>query len=308
MIWREFKAMGTDIVITADLEAGQEEILTKAENKIHDFEQKFSRFVATSELAQFNNSPMTQETVSPMLASLLSEAKNYYLKTAGIFDPTIIGSLETAGYDRSFDQIMKGPASRSGQSFTTRPKMTELEIVGRIINRPAEFRVDLGGLGKGYIIDYLAKNLFSSVHNYWISAGGDIIAAGHQENSAGWNIGVQNPYRPGENIFSIKTAGQKLGIATSGIIKRHWERDGHILHHLIDPRNGRPAKNNILSVTAIASSALRADIFAKTILILGTERGLEFIEKEKDSAAIIFTTDKNPIFSRRTQKFLNTYE
>jgi len=308
MIWREFKAMGTDIVITANLEAGQEEILAKAENKIRDFEQKFSRFIETSELSQFNNSLATQETVSPMLASLLSEAKNYYLETAGIFDPTIIGSLEAAGYDRSFNQIIKGQALRSDRSFATRPKMTELEIAGRIINRPSEFRVDLGGLGKGYIIDYLTKNLFSSVHNYWISAGGDIIAAGHQENSAGWNIGVQNPHRPEKNIFSIKTGGQKLGIATSGIIKRSWGKEGHVLHHLIDPRHGRPVKNNILSVTAISSSALRADIFAKTILILGVEQGLNFIEQKKDSAAIIFTNDKNPIFSRQAPKFLNTYE
>lgn len=319
MIWREFRALGTDIIITADLEAGQEKILAEAERKIRDFEQRFSRFIKTSELSQFNNSLVTQETVSLMLASLLDEAKNYYLKTAGIFDPTIIGSLETAGYDRSFDQINFSNRQEKYQKtnkhsvaqikiFAARPKMTDLEIVGRIVSHPQDFRVDLGGLGKGYIIDYLAKNTFTSIKNYWLSAGGDIIAAGHQENGIGWDIGVQNPYQPEENIFFINTAGKKLGLATSGIIKRTWKKDGQISHHLIDPRNGRPVKNEILSVTAISSSALRADIFAKTTLILGISQGLDFIEKETDTAVIIFTRDKKTIFSKRAPQFLKKYE
>lgn len=317
MAWRKFKALGTEIIITAALTAEQENILLEAKRAVLDFERRFSRFTAGNELAKLNNSLKREQEVSETMAELLKEAKRYYLETGGIFDPTVISSLEAVGYDRSFDEIssrvdQKKPEKINFEKlikiFTSRPKMTDLKIDGKTINRPTGFRVDFGGIGKGYIVDQLSKNFFSAVKNYWISAGGDIIADGDQENDSGWNIGIQNPSQPEENIFFINTKGKKLGIATSGIIKRTGQADDFKWHHIIDPRTGLPVINEILSVTAISSSALRADIFAKTILILGKNKGLDFIEKENDSAAIIFTKDKKTIFSSRTHLYLNPYE
>lgn len=308
MIWREFKALGTEVTITVALEAEQKNVLIAAEQEVLDFEKRFSRFVADSELSVLNNSQDTKQKISEIMSELLMSAKYYYSKTKGIFDPTILSSLEAIGYNQSFDKINsksdKINLKELAEKFATRSKMDELKIVGRAVNRPPNFKIDLGGIGKGYIVDLLGQKFFSDIPNYWISAGGDILASGCQENGAGWEIGVQNPTKPDQNIFYIDTSGKKLGIATSGIIKRSGRTGNFKWHHLIDPRTGFPVINDILSVTVISSSAMKADILAKTVLIMGEADGLDFIEQENDSACIIFIKNKEPIFSNRAKTFV----
>lgn len=326
MQWREFKSLGTEIIISATLEPGQENILNKVEEAIKDFNDRFSRFVKGNELDAFNNASSGVIRVSPTLAQIISEAKDYFNKTGGIFDPSIISDLESAGYGESFDKILKPSTpdeavfgdlvaanldDKSGRATPniSRPSLfTQLEIRGEKIIKPPGLRLDLGGIGKGYIVDRLTKELLSSCSRFWLSAGGDIIISGRDEGKNDWEIGVQNPYQPLENIFTLSNRGEKLGIATSGIIKRAGIKDGRKWHHLIDPRSGQPVLNDVLSVTLISSSATQADIFAKTVLILGRETGLKFIEQETDSAAIIFPRDKKPIFSRRAKLYLKNYE
>lgn len=313
MIWREFKAMGTDIVLFALLEPEQENILNEAELAILDFEKRFSRFVEGNELADFNNYLKPETEVSETLAELLKESNNYFIKTKGIFDPTIIGSLERVGYDKNFLELdPKSERSKHNiidpdkiqREFRSRSKMGDLRIEKRIIKRPYGFRVDFGGIGKGYIVDVLSQTILRGVENYWFSAGGDIFVSGSQQDGEGWDIGVQNPLKPEENIFYINTRGEKIGIASSGIIMRSGQKGNFKWNHIIDPRFGLPIKNNILSVTVISSNAVKADIYAKTVLILGGYEGLKFIEKESDSACIIFMKNNKPIFSKRAGLYL----
>ena len=317
MIWHEFKALGTDIIFLAEIGEEQRSLFFEAENVIRDFEHNFSRFIGDSELSKFNESSAETYCASETLSELLSQAQKYFTLTAGIFDPTIIQSLELIGYDKSFELIGSKDEKETSpkisldeirETFWRRPKFNQLKVKGQKITRPSGLRVDFGGIGKGYIVDYLAKNNFKAIQNFWISAGGDILAQGNSAEKIGWDIGIQNPWQPLENITSINTRSEKLGIATSGIIKRRGENNGIVWNHLIDPRSGLPVENNILSVTLIAAGAMRADIFAKTVLILGMEAGLALVEQESDLAAVIFTKDERRIYSSRFPKYLNTYE
>ena len=49
--------------------------------------------------------------------------------------------------------------------------------------------------------------------------------------------------------------------ATSGVTRRGW--------HLIDPGTGRPARTGIVQATAIAPTALEAEVRAKAALLAG---------------------------------------
>ena len=57
------------------------------------------------------------------------------------------------------------------------------------------------------------------------------------------------------------------GAATSSTRKRRW---GDV-HHLIDPRTGRPAQTGLEEVSVVAATALEAEVVAKTALLLGPE-------------------------------------
>ena len=60
-------------------------------------------------------------------------------------------------------------------------------------------------------------------------------------------------------------------VATSSIAKRRWIQGDRMQHHLIDPRTGKPAETDWLSVTVICKRAAVAEVYAKSLLIAGPE-------------------------------------
>ena len=62
----------------------------------------------------------------------------------------------------------------------------------------------------------------------------------------------------------------RTGVATSGIGRRSWlDREGRPAHHLLDPSTGLPAFTGVVQVTALAPSALEAEIRAKAAILCG---------------------------------------
>lgn len=310
MIWKKFSALGSEVIVMAVLSEERVGLLEAAEKSVAEFERNFSRFLAGSELDRLNNDLGKIFPASAMLIDLVKESKIAYALTGGIFDPTVIGSLEAVGYDRRFDDLReedgnRGPAPEEiTEKFLSRRRFDQLEIRGGAIVRPPGLRLDFGGLGKGYIADWLSENPFFSVSDFWISAGGDLAVRGGEAAGEGWKIGVQDPADPAKEKLRIRTRGQKCGIATSGVFKRKGKKGDFAWHHLIDPRTGLPVENDVLAVTAIASNAKRADIFAKTALILGEKEGLAFIERQADAAALVFLKDGRLSLSSRTFDFI----
>jgi len=313
VIWREFKALGTDIIISANLPEKDKLILRQAEAIIIDFEKKFSRFLPNNELFRLNNESSGKQKISSTMTALLSAAKDQYLKTSGIFDPTVIGSLENIGYNKTFELVEKNSNTQEidlekiKYNFNNRKKMDELRLKDEIAFFPKGFKLDLGGIGKGYIVDFLSEQLSMLTNDYWISAGGDILIKGNNNQSNGWQVAIQDPIKQAESQYHLNTKGHKLGIATSGIIKRQGKTGKFAWHHLIDPRTGLPAINDVLTATVIAPSALEADVWAKTVLILGQEEGMDFIDRQ-DAACIIFLSYGEAIISKNMEKFLEKYE
>ena len=310
--WEKFDAMGTEVVLSALLEEDEEGIIAEAKEFILDFSDRFSRFLPGNELFALNSANGKRIKISPLMREFLIQAKKFHQETGGIFDPTIIGALEEAGYDRDFSLIeknvsgkRKGSENEKDQAkYFSRVPFDALEVTEEGARSPKGWRIDTGGSGKGFIVDQVARKFFSEVENFWISAGGDIFFSGHREGSLGWEVGVENPLFPEENIFTLKTNGERLGVATSGIIKRKGVKDGQAWHHLIDPRTGKPVNNDIMAVTVMAPDTQTADVLAKTVLILGKESGLELIENRLGTECIIFFQNAKPLISRNMLKYI----
>lgn len=305
--WKGFKALGTDIMLLID--CGQKEeadiAMSIAEKDFKEFENRFSRFIKGNELDELNTESNLK--VSEEMRSLLIKAKKAYEDTDGIFDPTVLSTLENIGYKESFEKGA-GRAELSPQEiqeiFSRREKFDKLEIEDGIVKKPKELRIEFGGIGKGYLVDLIAERFSRKFQNFWISAGGDIFMSGHDDDK-NWKVKVQNPAETDKDVAEIEVKNGNLCLATSGIIKRRGGKGETEWHHIIDPRTGLPVKNEILSVTAIAPSVLLADVYAKTVLILGIKEGLEFIEKQKDSACLIITKDLEKIVSDKMKQLIS---
>lgn len=305
------KALGTEIEIYLASEKAKDfkQDFHEIKKTITDFEKSFSRFLENSEISRLNKTVGSFSASAEMINVLLL-ARYYYRATKGIFDPTILPSLEDAGYKKSFfDVDFISSIDNKVSSATNDAKVEFGDILinekENTIFMPEGAKIDLGGIGKGYIVDKIIEIIKSKGYeNFWFSAGGDMFVSGSTEDGQPQLVGVQNPKDLEKNILQIEAPRQGIAIATSGIAKRHWIKDGQTKHHIIDPRTKTSAKNNLLAVTIVAEKVIEADIFAKTVFILGPEKGLDFINGRKNIEGLLIDKNNQITVSKNMNNYL----
>ena len=52
--------------------------------------------------------------------------------------------------------------------------------------------------------------------------------------------------------------------------------------HIINPKTGYPARQNLLSATVIANDCITADAYATAFMVMGLEQSKVFLEKNKE--------------------------
>jgi FAD:protein FMN transferase len=216
--------------------------------------ERFTRFEASSELARFNGGAGRWVAVSPELEALLRAALDAYRASGGLVHAGVLGSMLAIGYTRP---LRLGPtaAARAGAPPPVPlPELLQVEP-GRARLRPGA-GIDLGGIAKGWLADRLAAELGE---NCLVNLGGDLFARGPGPAGDGWPVGL------GGATLLLRDQGA----ATSGVWRRAWRLDGERLHHLIDPRTGRPAATDLAEVSVVAATATEAEVHAKTALLLG---------------------------------------
>ena len=153
-------------------------------------------------------------------------------------------------------------------------------------------KIDLGGIAKGYAIDRGARVLKDNgVIHFLLNAGGDIYVSGKKDAQNDWRIGVKHPRNENELVADFNFSNG--AVATSGDYERFVEINGQRLHHILDPRTGRPAKS-CQSATVIAESAEKADVLATFLFIAGVQKAEKFLP-EKTSC--LFIDEQNQFFA-----------
>lgn len=292
MEYDAFRAMNTDVVLAAE---GQADVVQQgfaaARRFIAGSEARLTRFAASSELAHLNASTGKPFRASPELFDVVQQAKGFAADTYGIFDPAILSALEAAGYDRSMDDIR---ANGAGPRHAVVPVMgtwrdIRLDEGTQTILLPADVRLDLGGIAKGWIAERAAQILASFASACAVNAGGDMFASGVPTDELAWQVALEDPRNP-ENTLAVLRLGPGA-VATSATTRRRWQQGGQCQHHLIDPRSGAPAQTDWLSVTAIAAHATEAEVFAKALLIAGSREAQTLAAGFPDLAFIAVDAD-----------------
>lgn len=231
---------------------------------IDEFEKNYSRFQANSQLTSLNHHTNQKFYISTEFMEILKEAKRLSEITKGLFNPFILPNLQQAGYVGSWPHpnYAQADINYKNENFQT---IDKLEIGNNWVKIPKHSAIDLGGIGKGYLLDKISNKLLKSgYNNYWLSIGGDIIVNGHDENKQNWQIKIAEANNI-NNLYKIinNDTDQLLSVATSGITKRR----GLNWNHIINPSTLKSVNNDILTVTVSGNKAVETDVLAKTILI-----------------------------------------
>lgn len=288
----EFRAMGSGIgmwLLSDNAEAADSR-LGAAWAFMRLIELQLSRFLPDSELSLLNGRHGLPTRVSPALWQAIGVALDAARHTDGLYDPTVIDALEAAGYTHSFAEGLDTDAP-VGQ--VTPPKAgwrdIRLEERTRMVTLPPGVRIDLGGSAKAWAAER-AADMLASLGPCLVDAGGDIAARGTPPDSeAGWPIGVADPHQPDIDLCMLRICNR--GVATSGVDYRRWRRGASVQHHIIDPRTRRPADTDLWTVTVVAQNVVEADMHAKVALLLGSEEGYRYIERQADVEALLVRED-----------------
>lgn len=273
--------MGSDahlLVATRD-----EHLVGAAIEELERLEHAWSRFRSDSELVALNQDPGEVVTVSPLLAEAVHRAVLAWERTDGWFDPTVIDSLEHAGYDAPFapDGPPRGSLASCRPAATPRSFSVDLERC--TVRRPAGVRLDLGGIGKGLAADRIATGLVDrGAQSACVSMGGDVRVAGIPPEG-GWRIPVERPDRVGKGAAMpiwFDAVLDQGAVVTSTTRRRRWRTgDGGTAHHLIDPRTGHPSPPGVTSVVVCAAEAWWGEVLAKAALLAGPEEGRRLLSR-----------------------------
>jgi len=251
-----------------------------------------SRFRSDSEVVRLDAAAGRPVPVSPLLAQAVAVALDAAAQTGGDVDPTLGSQLAELGYDRDFAQVpADGPAVRISVSRLARWTDVQLDLDRSVLAVPAGVRLDLGATAKAWAADRAAQELstaLSSGHyaaghevGVLVSLGGDVAVAGPAPEG-GWPIAVADGGLDAPPSIAIQAGG----VATSGTTARRWMRGGDLLHHVLDPRTGLPARTPWRTVTVAAPSCLAANV-ASTATIVRGDAGLDWLHASGFPARLV---------------------
>jgi FAD:protein FMN transferase len=221
------------------------------------------------------------DTVQKKVLSRVHTFENDYSR----FKPTSILSklnkdLESAGYG----QKIYG-------TKLSHDLVRDLKISRGKITVQKDMSIDLGGLGKGWLIDKLVELLKrESHHEFLINGGGDIFVSSVDKQECY----IEHPKDNKQVIGSVLICNR--GFASSAAQKRVWQVNGKNHHHIIDPASGL-SNSTLASVHVLASTALLADVLCTVFLLVDHLERLRLAQLfEVDFMAVncdltYFTTD-----------------
>jgi len=264
--------------------------------------QSMSTYMTDSELNQFNALPANQEFVlSPALQQVVSEALSLSSLTEGTFDATVKPLVDLWGFGAvvGTENVPNDDLIQQIKQYTGYEKLVLVD--NRLYKKHDKVTVDLSAIAKGYAVDQVANYLQQQgVHDYLINIGGELKAAGHNQDNHVWRVGIEKPQQLGGVQQVIKLFNK--AIATSGDYRNFVMIDGQAYSHTMDPRLAQPVNHKLASVSVIADKASTADGLSTALMVMGEQAGMAFAEQQ-DIAAFFIIRAGEQYEIRFTEKF-----
>ena len=285
---RTFRAMGTDCELIV-YGSGADELVSMGAHRVELLEQCWSRFRSTSELTHLNSLAGTGPvSVSEDLLTLVDIMLEAWKATGGLFDPTVIESMNALGYDRDFASVIARDAIAAVTAQVKKaPGMSDVVIdeESMTISLPAGVGVDPGAIGKGLAADIIVEELMNAgAEGVLVNLGGDIVFAGSPGSADPWVMAILDERLPLDvdnrvvRHLEFEAGTDHGAVATSTTLKRVWANGRH---HVIDPRTGDVARTDLVQATIAASTGWWAEVAATTALLLGSEKAENWLDENE---------------------------
>lgn len=263
-VQRQFFAMDTVMSLTAyGSHAG--DALDEAVAEVNRLDGLLSTGKASSEISRLN--ALGRLVLSEDAAQLLKRAVALWEDTGGLFDPTIYPLVELWGFPTKEYRV---PRPEEIQELLPLVDGGAVSLAGsEAVLAPGQ-AIDLGGIAKGFASAKVAE-IFAQrgVTSALIDLGHNIQAVGTQPDGTPWRVAIQDP-AGGSGDWAAVVEVADEAVVTSGGYERFFEENGERYIHILDPRTGKPAESDLLSVTIVSPDGTLADGLSTALYIMGS--------------------------------------
>ncbi len=160
--------------------------------------------------------------------------------------------------------------------------------------------IDLSAIAKGDAADIVADFLATmGYENIFVEIGGEIVTRGVNKFGKAWQIGIDRPNfsgAPGADLQHIIQLSN-MAVASSGDYRNFRKVEGKRVSHMIDPRTGSPISHQLAAVTVISETCLLADGLATSVMILGQDAGLDWLEHYPGVEGLLIVRNEDGSFT-----------
>jgi FAD:protein FMN transferase len=205
----------------------------------------------------------------PSVLPLIERAQELEVATDGLFNPALGRLIAAWGFHQDEPAGPPPEPEWIAALLADPPRMADIERNGvRLRGHHPELQLDFGGLAKGLAVARALELLAElGVEHAIVNAGGDLMTLG-RPGYRPWRIGVRDPL--GAGVLASIELGDGEALFTSGDYERGYDWEGERIHHVIDPRSGRPSRG-LAAATVLHTDPALADAAATTLMIAGPE-------------------------------------
>ncbi|MEJ2101566.1 MAG: FAD:protein FMN transferase [Desulfobacterales bacterium] len=290
----EGRTMGTTyhIKVVTGAAAGINGLKEKIDRRLDEINRIFSTYIKDSEISRFNAWSRAGEKfrISADFIKVMKVGREIYQLSEGAWDGTVNPLVELWGFGPTRREIRMPPA---GIIHALLPKVgfnhIEIKEPNFLVKNLASVTLDLNSIAKGFAVDEVARLIAAAgFKNYLVEIGGEVYAAGLRQDGRKWRVGINMPRKDAaiNEVYKAVSISNEA-FATSGDYRNFFEIDGRRYSHVIDPRTGYPVSNGVVSVSIIADNCTLADGLATAIMVMGTEKGIELVNRMQNVECFI---------------------
>lgn len=293
--------LDTVIILSAYTDDGK--ALEDALREIDRYEKLLSRTVEGSDVWRINHAEGAPVKVSQDTISVLETALRVSRLSEGAFDVSIAPAVDL--WDFASDQP-KLPDPELLREAAKKTDWTKIVLPGDgTVTLPADMRIDLGGVAKGYIAQKTGQFLRErGIESALIDIGGNLVALGKKPDGSRWRLGIQKPFEPRGEEWLAALEAEDVSLVTSGVYERCFTLDGVLYHHILSAQTGWPVQNELASVTIISKDSAWADGLSTAVFAMGLEKGKALTESLPDVEAVFVTKDGQVIATPGAQALI----
>jgi len=268
------------------------------------FDSTASTYKPNSIISRMNNNDPAAKA-DEMFSVIFQKAIEVSEKTVGAFDITVGPLVNAWGFGLSNRLKMDQHIVDSLLPLVGYQKVKLVN--GKLFKEDPRIRIDFNAIAQGYAVDVVGAFLDSKgIQSYLIDIGGEVLARRTKPGGEKWSVAIELPTQNADDERKIQAVVslQDMAISTSGSYRKFYEENGIRYSHTIDPSTGYPVKHSTLSVSVLAKDCMTADAYATAFMVMGVEKGKEFLKKHpKLEVYFIYTAQDGSLKTYYTNGF-----